>query len=194
MGQALAQEGPRGTEGGLVAGGGSPELCFLAAVLLQPPSPLRALLSQGRQDTLPAPRLYAGAEPGGRWCGARRVRGCSDPRAGTRAGLQPLMDQGSDPPSSRCCTTLAAVSHPSPTPAGLFLAATGRVVPHGRKRCLTGVNSDSNPGGVPCFPSSPGARGWAACGCACSGSPALPSGGLCAGKGARHLSRNDWGK
>lgn len=45
------------------------------------------------------------------------------------------------------------------------MAAIEDVVPRGRKRCLTRVNSDSNPGGVPRFPSIPGARGWAVGGC-----------------------------
>lgn len=108
-----------------------------------------------RQLLTSVPKPSPGADGTGAW----RVRDCSDPRTGTRAGLQPLMDQGSDPPSSRCRIALAAVSLPSPTPAGLFLAAVGRVVPHGRKGCLTGVNGDGNPGGVPRFPSSPGARG-----------------------------------
>lgn len=131
-----------------------------------------------RKAGLPPHQLLASVpkpSPGADGAGAWRVRDCSDPRTGTRAGLQPLVDQGSDPPSSRCRTTLAAVSLPSLTLAGLFLAAIGCVVPHGRKGCLTGVNGDGNPGGVPRFPSSPGARGSAAGGCACSGNLALPS-------------------
>uniref|UniRef100_A0A8D0FHE4 Secreted frizzled related protein 1 n=1 Tax=Strix occidentalis caurina TaxID=311401 RepID=A0A8D0FHE4_STROC len=49
-------------------------------------------------------------------------------------------------------TAPAAVSLSSPAPARLFLAAAGRTIPYGRKRCLTGVSSDRNAGGVPCSP------------------------------------------
>lgn len=59
-GQALVQEGPLGTEGALVAGGGSPGL-FWAAALLYPLGTLCALLSQGRWAALPDPHPYPGA-------------------------------------------------------------------------------------------------------------------------------------
>lgn len=55
MGQMLAREGLCGADRGLGAGGGSAELYCSAAVLSQPLSTLRALLSRGRQDALPAP-------------------------------------------------------------------------------------------------------------------------------------------
>lgn len=98
MGQALAQEWLCGTEGGLAAGGGSPELCFSAAVLLQPLSTLQAL--RPKEGRMPCQFLTSilDLSPGADGARAQWVHGCSDPCAGTGAGLWPLMDQGSDPP------------------------------------------------------------------------------------------------
>ena len=54
-----------------------------------------------------------------------------------------------------------------PSSAGLFLAAVGRVVPHGRKRCLTGADGDSSRGRAPRSPGSAGGEaGWPVAACA----------------------------
>ncbi|XP_032568629.1 secreted frizzled-related protein 1 isoform X3 [Chiroxiphia lanceolata] len=84
--------------------------------LLQPPSTRGTLLSQGRQDALPAAHPCPGAKPRDRLFGARR--GC------TGAGLQPWWTRAR-PSVLRCCGALATVLLPSPAPAGLLRAAGG---------------------------------------------------------------------